>query len=54
LVLWCLTALSTIYKYIIAVSFIGGGNEWDQILSGRRDRMVVVFITTYAIGAYHH
>ena len=29
-------------------------NEWDQILSGRRDRMVVVFITTYAIGAYHH
>jgi len=27
LVLWCLTPLSTIFSYIVAVSFIGGGNR---------------------------
>jgi hypothetical protein len=26
--LWCLTALSTLYSYIVAISFIGGGNQW--------------------------
>ena len=25
--LWCLTPLSTIFSYIVAVSFIGGGNR---------------------------
>jgi len=27
LVLWCLMPLSTIFSYIMAVSFIGGGNR---------------------------
>ena len=25
--LWCLTALSTLFQNIVAVSFIGGGNR---------------------------
>ena len=28
--LWCLTPLSTIFHYIVAVSFIGGGNQNTQ------------------------
>jgi ABC-type dipeptide/oligopeptide/nickel transport system permease subunit len=27
LVWWCLTPLSTLFSYIVAVSFIGGGNR---------------------------
>jgi hypothetical protein len=28
--LWCLTSLSTIFQFFVAVSFIGGGNRCTQ------------------------
>jgi hypothetical protein len=46
------------FSYIVAVSFIGGGN-WRtrrKPLTGRHghDRMVAGFTATYAISVYHH
>jgi hypothetical protein len=43
----------------MAVSFIGGGNRntWMAFQKSGchgRDRKLVGFTTTYAIGAYHH
>ena len=55
----CSGFLFVCYEHVISISYLGletNRSFFHQLLRGcrDRDRMVVGFITTYAISAYHH
>jgi len=43
--LWCLTPLSTIFQYIVEVSFIGGGNQSIRRKPSTSRKSLTNFIT---------